>query len=532
MYNLLIVDDESIIREGILEIVSQFKCFNLLSARNGQEALYLISKNKIDGMILDVRMPKVNGIEVLKSIISENLYIPTIILTGYDDFTYAREALKYGAIDYVLKPVMPDDIKNLCYKLKHKLDEEKKEERELLELKKEVAESKCVIKERFFYDILKGKVNKELYKDKANFLGIDYLGDYFGVVLIELELADFISRSQSEEEYQILIKFVENTLKDLIVNIKGFELFHLNTDIFAIIFNFQEYTREYDDIIYEKLLVIKKQILAEKNLEVTIGLGEVCIGIENIRQSYYQAQTALRYKMAMGKGQIYNIRDFKTKAQDIDLEVDLEEIVTLLKTGQTDIIEQEIRSRFKQIRNLSEKVDIYSIYILCSKYLSALLSGLKEYGVSLELLFSDSVTPFAEFLNKHSILELEDWLTGLLNRIKKEVIKYQNTKDLNLVDCIKKHIKENYKDELTNSGLAGVFGYSSNYMGQVFKNETGSTINEYINKIRIQQAKMLIKETHLMIYQIAYRVGFNDQHYFSLVFKKLVGVTPKQYREL
>lgn len=530
MYNLLVVDDESIIRNGMLDIIAQFDCFQSMSARNGMEALELIQSRRIDGMILDIKMPKMNGLELLKELKRNNVRIPTVILTGHEEFEYAQEALKYGAIDYVLKPVTPDDIKEFCRRIKDLLDAEKRKEDEWAALKRHVEESKPILKERLFHDILKGKVNEAEFIQKANFLGLSYLGNVFRVALLELE--DFSRPNSTEEERQIVVRSVETLLEEYVRQTPGITLFHIDTNVFVVMFSFKEYRKEDNELIYDSLEIIKDTILTKTGLIVTVGIGEICLGAQNIKHSYYQAQTALRYKISMGKGQIYNIRDFEDHFRDIDIKVDTDEIITLLKTGQAERIRNEIKQRFDLLKSLEEKPDIYNVYILCSKYLTAFLSALKEYGLNLERLYGDKTTPFTEFLEKKSIGDLETWLLDLLEKVDDLATEYRTNKESSLVCSIKQFVQENYSQNITNRVLADRLGYSPNYLGQVFKAETGMTINEYINKTRIKKAKELIKQTHLMVYEIADRVGFNDHHYFSSVFKRFVGVSPREYRDL
>ena len=137
MYNLLIVDDEEIIRQGIVDVItSNVPNFNVRSAKDGMEALELIEQEIIDAMILDIKMPKLDGIELLKILMGKNIRIRTIVLSGYDEFEYAKVALEYGAYNYLLKPVVPMEIIKIVNELDVELTKERKQSEELQSLKK------------------------------------------------------------------------------------------------------------------------------------------------------------------------------------------------------------------------------------------------------------------------------------------------------------------------------------------------------------------------------------------------------------
>ena len=131
-----------------------------------------------------------------------------------------------------------------------------------------------------------------------------------------------------------------------------------------------------------------------------------------------------------------------------------------------------------------------------------------------------------------NLSDLKDWLKGLLDNVLGKVTENRAGRDISIVEKIKQHLLEEYKNDINYVSLGETFGYSANYLGQVFKSHTSLTINEYVRNVRIMSAKQLLKSTGLKIFEIAEEVGFSDQQYFCSVFKKNVGVTPSEYREL
>jgi len=139
MYNILIVEDEKIIREGIEDILTSSFELNIFTAKNGRNALDIILNNKIHGMILDIRMPQMSGLELLRELQDKGINnIMTIILSGHNEFDYARQAIKFGVIDYILKPFKPDDIRKIAGELVKRIENEENKEMEIEKLKKQI----------------------------------------------------------------------------------------------------------------------------------------------------------------------------------------------------------------------------------------------------------------------------------------------------------------------------------------------------------------------------------------------------------
>ena len=312
----------------------------------------------------------------------------------------------------------------------------------------------------------------------------------------------------------------------------GCNIFHLNNDIIVILFNFKDMVCSGEEDLFLLMDKIKSRLLEHKSIDVAIGVGEVCRGIENIRKSYNQALNALRYKSLMGGDLIYSLRDFESQANFAEIGVDADEAGILIKTGEAQRLLENINGDFDALRRAENKSDIYSVYLLCSRYVCSFVRVIKEYGISTEDIFGGGSNPFADYIGMKSIEKMKEWIVLTMYRIADQIYSIRNEKNAALVQNIKKYVDAYYASEINNTSRADVMQLSPNYMGCIFKRETGISINEYINKVRITEARRLLKETNLMVYEVAYRVGFNDQHYFSSVFKRVVGVAPKEYKEI
>ena len=383
-------------------------------------------------------------------------------------------------------------------------------------------------------DILVGEVDEEGYKDRAGFLGIEYLGKYFRVALIQVENQNDNIRFRKEEERQLFIKTVENTIKEAMdeTGLGGAYLFHHQTEDFVYFCNGGEDEKDDHKTIHNALVSIKEAVETKVGVSLTIGLGNLAVGVKNIAVSYNQARTALRYKILMGPGNIFCISDFEYNISEIDLGVDIEEISLLVKTEQRQKILDHIDVMFERIRTAKKKPDLSRVYMFCDKYATALISVLEDQGINISEFYSASSNPMMDIKSKKNLDELESWLKKLLDNVLDKVTNNRAGRDISVVEKIKQYLQEEYRNDINYVSLGEEFGYSANYLGQIFKKQTSLTINEYIRNVRIMNAKRLLKSSDLKIFEIASDVGFSDQQYFCSVFKKNVGVTPSEYREL
>lgn len=531
MYNILIVEDEKIIREGIEDILKNCKGLNVFAAQNGEIALEIIMSNRIHGMILDIRMPKMDGLELLQELESKGINnIVTIILSGYNEFDSAKQAMKYGVVDYVLKPITPDDVLKIAGELIKRLENEENRQNEIEKLKKQVEDSKPLIRERFFNSLLNKKVNEALYKQKQKFIDLDFKGDYFQVVLIELDEEQNYLHTGDEEYYEILIMSISNIIERIIEKEDSCEFFHLNTDLFVLLFN---YNTDYcEEIRYPILEQITSSSEDELKVSLSVGVGGVTKGVEKIKESYNQALHALSYKILLGNGNIISISDLENRDNLLTYSFNEEEFTRKIKLNQNDEAINDLNEIFLSIRQSNEKVNLYSLNLLCIRIITACLIALEQSNGIIEDIYQcKGMSPFMEFFKLKSLDEIFHWVVNFVTYVTDYINGCRSNNSKGIIEQAKEMINKNYSSDLTLKNIADRFHLSKNYFGQLFKNETDMTVNEYINMVRIKKAMELLTRSNLKVYEIAYQIGFNDQHYFSLVFKKIVGVAPTEYRE-
>lgn len=200
MFNILICDDEETICTGIAQIASEVDGVNVFVAHSGADALKIAGQNSIDGIILDIRMPVMDGLETLRRFREELHSIATVvILSGHEQFNYAQQALRYGCSDYLLKPLTPNMVRELLAKMVVRITKRQQAQNEMRLLHEQVSTIKPIIRERIFSDLLNNSINKERLASFGAFIGIDFLLPFSQVVIVQA--ADQLSMG-NEEDYQ------------------------------------------------------------------------------------------------------------------------------------------------------------------------------------------------------------------------------------------------------------------------------------------------------------------------------------------
>lgn len=531
MYTILVVDDENIIREGICSTLNDVEGINTLSAKNGKIALDIIYTEKIDAMVLDIKMPVMGGLELLKQLKQQNKQIITVILSGYDEFDYAKKAMQYGAVDYILKPFTPETVINLGNDLVNRIQQKQKREKELEELKKQLEKSKPVIKERFFNDILNNKIDKQIFEQRKNFLDININGEYYQIVIMEMEQKKENQDYTEEQFHQIMIMSMQKIINEQIRGCNC-ELFHLNTDLFVLLFCYTEQRLE-QERTYEIVESIKNKVHQQLGIDISIGIGEVVQGIKLINESYKQAQYALNYKILVGKGNIISINDIDRKETSINNIFDEQEFINLLKLNKKEGIIEYISSIFRCVSKSQQDLSLNSLNLLCMRIISACMIAMEQTNAINEQVYTGKGTsPYIEFLKLKSLKEIEAWIINFVTNVVDFIELSRKSDCKKIIEQAKEIIYKDYDKDINLKYIADKLFLSKNYFGQLFKDQVNMSVNEYLNKVRINKAKKLLEDSNLKIYEIAFKVGFSDQYYFSSVFKKIIGVPPTEYREL
>lgn len=506
MYKVMLADDENLILQGLENIIEweELGLEIVNKASNGKEAIEKFKENPVDIVVTDINMPQVTGLELLRELKKINSEVKFIILSGYDDFSYAKKAIELGVENYILKPIDEEELektlKGTVEKLKQR--EEKGES------------SSSLSKHNLLIKIIKGKLSKEeIYDNKDNLL-IDLRGKLYSLCIINTK-----SRYDNEEILNNIVDVIKRSFK------KDFEIIYtLDEEIILINsweknLNKKEIKKCYEDI--------KDEIINEYDIDVFFSVGEPVSEIHKISTSYKEANDLKKYVLTLG----YNKCITKEDVEDVhEKNVNFTYILDKLNKR---IIAKDIEGAEKIIEETVEdkKLNPRNIYDLSVKILF-LLDGVMEEFKVLKQYTGNSLGE--EIIALCSEDTRENIKTLLCSEVR-EVIELMHPTTIKyspVIQQIISYVNENYYEEVSLKTLAQKYHINTSYLGQVFTKEVGCSFSEYLNKTKNMKAKELILNTNMKINDIAKKVGYLDTSYFYRKFKKYYGVCPSTLRNI
>lgn len=529
LYKIIIVDDEPIVREGIRNRIPWadhgFECVGV--SENGRDALEAVNRLKPDVVMTDIYMPFMDGLELSRQIAEQYPLTKIIILTGYDDFEYAQQAVKIQVADFILKPVTSMEIREMLDKLKKEMDEERGHREHLNRLKQQLNESLPLLKERFLERLASSALNEWEIKSKMAYFKIPLHGPLF--VAIATDMDELRTEEQGTDNelyafavYNIIQEIAEKEPASAVFRFKG------NKVITILSGGGEQNLYSRTQRLAEEIRTSVKMYL---NFTVTVGVGTICRQLKDIRHSCRASVAALEYRLLIGSDQVVSISDLE-KRGSIPLYDGTEAenaLVSAIKTGTPDKVEQSISKLIAELGNAS--ISLEQCYVRVLRTMLAVLQALLEIGCSEKELLGKETRLLTELYSFRSLDEIERWLKDMCGKAVKGVADTRRDISRNqMLDAVE-YIQRNYDDfELSVKMVCCRIFMSASYFSSLFKAHTGKTFVEYVTFIRMEKAKELLKHSNMKTYEIATKTGYQDAQYFSVLFKKYTGDTPTEYR--
>jgi two-component system response regulator YesN len=520
MYRVIIADDERIIREGISQKIN-WKRLNLELvdlAENGKDAYEKIIEKKPDIVITDIKMPGMNGLELIDKVIKNYKNIRFIILSGYDEFEFAKKAMKHGIKHYLLKPTDEDEISKVLKAVKKDIKDEEEKQLFLNEMKNELSTMIPLAKEQFLRDRVLNKVytKKELkyYKDLFN------IKKDVQIILFELD-----------EDYKIEEIFGLERIIQMYGDAFGFFMSSFIKSVLLLLIESENQNK-----VFEVINEIKKRYFSYYNKDITIAISSPK-SFDKIHLLYQEAKEILNYEFYLGKGCIITKKDLvEDKHGRIlkDLNFAIEQIVISTKCGNKKAFEEYIERFFEDLKTDKLEKEIiftYSVDLLTSIIRNNIDSIKKNHKKDVNSYYRDLMN----IRNSNTINEIKDKIKKIAIEITEMNYLHFTHKRNRLVQLLLQKVEENIGNENLNlKWLSNNMVFANvDYLSKIFKKEMGINFSQYLIKERMEKAKKLLEDLgDDRIYEIAFQVGFGDNsQYFSQVFKNYTGFSPSDYRK-
>lgn len=538
MYKIILVDDEEEVRKGILRKIQwQRYGFEIAGeAENGREALEIAEKTVPDVVITDIKMPFMDGLQLSQMLIEKFHTIKIILLTGFDEFKYAKKAIELNAAEYILKPISSDELIDILIKVKKQMDIEIAEKKDMQRLREYYINSLPILKEKFLTSLINGSIRRNEITEKSKIYNIDLDGNSF---IISVVSVDYNSCRQFMEQYDLsrneeiefLKCYILNMTNEIVDKYKLGIVFFEEDKIVIITVNKEGNPEFIVDRTIHVLEEVRQSIEKFLKFTVSIGVGTTCNDISHINSSYQNALAALDYRIILGNNRIICIADIEPQpTEDITFDELKEcELISCIKVGTEKEIGEIVDKLFEKIIRVKASFKEYQIYLL--EILTTILKTAKASGVDMENIFGTNYNLFIELYKFDNIQNVKDWIKGIILKISNYIKNDREDVYKLLTQKAIEYIKSNYNESnMTINTVCQHLHISPAYFSYIFKKGTKMTFVAYLTQIRMDAAKELLRTTNMKTFIIADKVGYSEPNYFSYCFKRNIGISPTEYR--
>ena len=503
MYQLMIIDDEPIVRSGIKDLIpwEDYQFYVCAEGIDGKDGFKKVMKFNPDLVLVDVKMPGMSGIELIQEARKQGYEGKFIILTGYSDFEFAKQAVSLGVRAYLLKPI---DEEELIINVEEVLAElEAKKSRDDYFTKSELIARQDVIRRL----LLPNNGSEELKKDMKLY-GLEFKYQFFCCAVISMKNTEN-STIPSEECINALTKDMNQIDRILMDE---------NMVLLCKAYSFLEAAKQFEQNI---------ERMEAKHMEIPfVFLGHTVKQWQDIKFSYESARFFWEHRFLYSNKRVITI-DLPESVGQITVDIILDQLGSYVDIGDVDGIEftmgkLEQYARFSLLKESDIKLLVaQNLILLHSRLLSKYDQKKTEFP---------SLNQLREQIK--SCNSIDDLIYEAVEFCKSmSEIVAGSTSD-NIAKRVYAYMEKNYDKDLKLENIAKTFNYNSAYLGKLFKKEMGEGFNNILDSIRIENAKKLLLEQDFKVYQVSEKVGFSNIDYFYNKFKKYVGLSPKEFQKL
>lgn len=528
MYKILLADDEGIVIDSLKFIIEKNfpdSCI-IESAKTGRKVIELAENFRPDIAFMDIQMPGINGIDAMKEIREANKTTIFIVMSAYDKFDYAKEAINLGVLDYLNKPVEQPKIVEVLKRAMKQVDDEKERRSQDLLIKEKLETVVPIIENNMIYTAL---FQDNYDSEVENFRNLLSIEKDYGYIIV-LEWGDNQNDHHLTNAVGTGIK-MQSYYKEMREVIKGFfecVIGSMMANRIIIYVPYEKDAVEYNERIeiIEKTRTMIRKLKQYIDVRFRAGIGSV-VKLEDCIRSYQEGQRALR----KSDGTVAHVADLPIMVSyeanyPIDQERRLFEMTE--KGNENEALIAANRFFGWMVENYSDH--IYDIKLKALEFVLRVEHlAIREGGMEYHFLSRQDYLPSLLALN--SLDEIQRWFVSKISTACRDVVQSKEKQSSSSVERAKAYIAERYNKDISLDDVSKEVDISPYYFSKLFKEETGENFIEYLTAVRINRAKQLIAGSDMSMKEICTEVGYSDPNYFSRIFKKNVGVTPTEYKE-
>lgn len=533
---VFLVEDEMVIRRGIKNSIDWEKEGYIFcgEASDGELAYPMIIKEKPDILITDIRMPFMDGLELCKLVKKELPNIKILILSGYDEFDYAKEAIRLGVTEYLLKPISSGKLLEALNGVSESIRREKEDKDLVRKYMEEMRENTEHEKQKFFEQMIAGNLSMADALETGKKYEMNLSAGMYNLLLFRFTLGEE-NRKSGE-----LLGEAEYAIEKLTERLEYVFEFQRGVEGWAFLL-----MADNEEQMSERVKELSKDLEEIMKNYSTIayfgGIGQPVARLRELEESFREAERALAARFTMELNRIISVEDIRM-AQNVDTLDDIEitsfgeiektrtMLEKFLNNGAEDEIDEFVDVYINELPEENLKSVLMRQYIIMDAYIVKMSFCEKIEGIEGEMQ-AQSEELKNSMKTSQTLEEIKNYIRMLLKKIigVRDTISGRRYSDI--IEIAKDQIRKTYmSDEISLNTIAAEVGMSPSYFSSIFSKEMGKTFVEYLTEIRMDRAKELLMCSSMKTSEIGYEVGYKDPHYFSYIFKKTQNCTPKEFR--
>lgn len=533
---VFLVEDEMVIRRGIKNSIDWEKEGYIFcgEASDGELAYPMIIKEKPDILITDIRMPFMDGLELCKLVKKELPNIKILILSGYDEFDYAKEAIRLGVTEYLLKPISSGKLLEALNGVSESIRREKEDKDLVRKYMEEMRENTEHEKQKFFEQMIAGNLSMADALETGKKYEMSLSAGMYNLLLFRFTLGEE-NRKSGE-----LLGEAEYAIEKLTERLEYVFEFQRGVEGWAFLL-----MADNEEQMSERVKELSKDLEEIMKNYSTIayfgGIGQPVARLRELEESFREAERALAARFTMELNRIISVDDIRM-AQNVDTLDDIEitsfgeiektrtMLEKFLNNGVEDEIDEFVDVYINELPEENLKSVLMRQYIIMDAYIVMMSFCEKIEGIEGKMQAQSE-----ELKNSMKTIQTLEEIKNYIRMLLKKIIGVRDTisgrRYSDIIEIAKDQIRKTYmSDEISLNTIAAEVGMSPSYFSSIFSKEMGKTFVEYLTEIRMDRAKELLMCSSMKTSEIGYEVGYKDPHYFSYIFKKTQNCTPKKFR--
>lgn len=533
---VFLVEDEMVIRRGIKNSIDWEKEGYIFcgEASDGELAYPMIIKEKPDILITDIRMPFMDGLELCKLVKKELPNIKILILSGYDEFDYAKEAIRLGVTEYLLKPISSGKLLEALNGVSESIRREKEDKDLVRKYMEEMRENTEHEKQKFFEQMIAGNLSMADALETGKKYEMSLSAGMYNLLLFRFTLGEE-NRKSGE-----LLGEAEYAIEKLTERLEYVFEFQRGVEGWAFLL-----MADNEEQMSERVKELSKDLEEIMKNYSTIayfgGIGQPVARLRELEESFREAERALAARFTMELNRIISVDDIRM-AQNVDTLDDIEitsfgeiektrtMLEKFLNNGVEDEIDEFVDVYINELPEENLKSVLMRQYIIMDAYIVMMSFCEKIEGIEGKMQAQSE-----ELKNSMKTIQTLEEIKNYIRMLLKKIIGVRDTisgrRYSDIIEIAKDWIRKTYmSDEISLNTIAAEVGMSPSYFSSIFSKEMGKTFVEYLTEIRMDRAKELLMCSSMKTSEIGYEVGYKDPHYFSYIFKKTQNCTPKEFR--